>query len=243
MPIVKLTSMTSFVLLAWLALFGNYRTPITEVPDFHVHGTIRISQDFPDPGAKVTFVSQNFTRTVSANKNGFYQVDLPVGLYTMTVVPSEQYFQEYRRPLFRAMSPIDLDLDVMLDPQVSCDVGTRPGAPAPTQDDFLNICGGVDLFSVPSADTTPFQLSIRYRNRHPADTGYVYNSGKVVSGTPVLVAYNLFTLKADHVLYNIEGRTLTATGNVAVEQADGGAPQRADSMTLKIENGQATRQP
>jgi lipopolysaccharide assembly outer membrane protein LptD (OstA) len=56
---------------------------------------------------------------------------------------------------------------------------------------------------------------------------------------PVFVAYNLFTLHADFVSYDEEGKTLKATGNVIVERTDG-TTQRADSMSFRLENGLAT---
>jgi hypothetical protein len=56
------------------------------------------------------------------------------------------------------------------------------------------------------------------------------------------VAYNLFTLQADHIVYDVQRSTLEAMGDVVVENADG-TTQRADSMTFKIENGEATLLP
>jgi hypothetical protein len=55
---------------------------------------------------------------------------------------------------------------------------------------------------------------------------------------PVFVAYNLFTLRADRVVYDVQSRTLEATGNVVAENADG-TIQRADSMKFRVENGEA----
>jgi lipopolysaccharide export system protein LptA len=52
------------------------------------------------------------------------------------------------------------------------------------------------------------------------------------------VAYNLFSLQADHVVYNVKFRTVEAIGNVVVVN-ESGATQRAESMTLRIKNGQA----
>jgi len=57
--------------------------------------------------------------------------------------------------------------------------------------------------------------------------------------TPVFVAYNLFSLQADKVSYDVQKRTIEASGNV-IAVNESGASQRADSMALKIENGQVT---
>jgi lipopolysaccharide assembly outer membrane protein LptD (OstA) len=59
---------------------------------------------------------------------------------------------------------------------------------------------------------------------------------------PVFVAYNLFTLRADRVGYDAQGRMLEATGNVVATNADG-ATEHADSMTFRIENGEAIPNP
>jgi lipopolysaccharide assembly outer membrane protein LptD (OstA) len=55
---------------------------------------------------------------------------------------------------------------------------------------------------------------------------------------PVFVAYNLFSLQADKVKYNAHSRTLEASGNVVVMN-ESGVTQRAESIKLKIESGQA----
>ena len=61
----------------------------------------------------------------------------------------------------------------------------------------------------------------------------------VLPNSPVFVAYNLFTLRAERVVYDVQSKTLQATGNVVTVDADG-ATRRADSMTLEIENGRVT---
>jgi lipopolysaccharide assembly outer membrane protein LptD (OstA) len=56
------------------------------------------------------------------------------------------------------------------------------------------------------------------------------------------VAYNLFTLQADRVDYDVQNRTLEATGNVATVSPNG-VTQHADSLTFKFANGEASRLP
>jgi lipopolysaccharide assembly outer membrane protein LptD (OstA) len=57
-------------------------------------------------------------------------------------------------------------------------------------------------------------------------------------GTAVFVAYNLFTLRADHVTYDQKDQTLHANGKVVMIN-EKGESQRADEMTFRIENGEA----
>jgi hypothetical protein len=242
MSVIKLTYLTMVVvLLACAALFGQSAPPVSSPQTFHIQGTVHVLSDSAASGAEVTFEGEKTTKTVLTDKKGFYEANLPVGLYTMNVSSLKHGFKEYRRPLFRVASSTNLTLDATVSSGVSCDpVVPEESKHAPTQDEAQDACGGLDLFAVPSEDGVPFQLFIDYPGRQRSDQGNVYGNKKLEGfKTPVFVAYNLFTLQADDVVYDVSGRVLKATGNVVVENADG-ATQRADSITLKIENGQAT---
>lgn len=241
--LVKFTSITMLVaLLPCVVLFGQSASPTTQLQTFHIRGKIRAFNDSAVPGAEVTFESQKISTTVSSDKSGYYEANLPVGLYSMTAKPVERYLQRYRRPLFRVASPTSLTFNITLDTAGPfCDI-KKPVLDQPLPaDDGVRICGGADSFPVPSQDGVPFDLFIQYETRRPTDRGYTYNTGAHLPGSqsPVFVAYNLFTVQADHVLYDVQGRTLEATGNVVATSADG-ATKRADSMAFKIENGEAT---
>jgi hypothetical protein len=66
--------------------FGQINNSSTGIENFHVHGTVigPLGNDVV-PRAKVTFQNENKTETVLADNRGQYDVDLPVGLYTMKV--------------------------------------------------------------------------------------------------------------------------------------------------------------
>jgi hypothetical protein len=88
-------------------------------------------------------------------------------------------------------------------------------------------------------DNVPFQIWIRYPQRQPTERGVVYSSDNIGwPSVPVVVAYNLFSLEADKVIYDGKSQTIKASGNVVVDNASG-TPSRADSAAFKIENGQA----
>src|SRR5271154_1921892 len=241
--LVKFTSVTMLVTsLVSVALFGRSAGSSIELQTFQVRGTIRAFNDSAVRGADVTFESQKISLTVSSDESGFYEANLPVGLYTMTAKPVERYLQRYRRPLFRVASPTTLTFNIALDPAGPFCDSKKPvlGQPPPA-DDGVRICGGADSFPVPSQDEVPFDLFIQYETRRPTNQGYIYNTEAQLPGSPspVFVAYNLFTIQAAHVLYDLQGRTLKATGDVVATNA-GGATNHADSMTFKIENGDAT---
>ena len=115
-----------------------------------------------------------------------------------------------------------------------------PGKSAePTVEDQKDLCGGEDLISLPAKDGTPFQLYIRYPKRSRSERGYVYSGDSFANYRyPTLVEYNLFTLQADHVSYDAKLRKLVAIGQVLVAD-ESGVTRQADSVIIKIGNGQA----
>jgi hypothetical protein len=162
--LVKFTSITMLVaLLPCVVLFGQSASPTTQLQTFHIRGTIRAFNDSAVPGAEVTFESQKISTTVSSDKSGYYEANLPVGLYSMTAKPVDRYLQRYRRPLFRVASPTSLTFNITLDTAGPfCDI-KKPVLDQPLPaDDGVRICGGADSFPVPSQDGVPFDLFIQY---------------------------------------------------------------------------------
>jgi hypothetical protein len=250
----RFTSVALFVgLLFGASLFGQSAAPETQVHTFHVQGTIRDYAARGVAGIEVIFEGEGIRKIVSSDENAFYAADLPVGLYRMTVEPQRE-FPEYQRPLFRVTSSTTLTFNITIDlGERSCDLGVSMGGSSSNQFDTRNACGGSDSFMVPSRDHVPFELSIQFGRRHPTDheniydgvmnynTGrsYVYASGwNPPTSGPVLAFYNLFTLQANHVVYDVENRKLTATGKVVMLNTDG-STRHADAMAFKIENGEA----
>jgi Carboxypeptidase regulatory-like domain len=222
------------VLLFGGTLFGQSASPPTRPQTFHVRGTIKDPLAGAIPGVKVTFQSELVTTTVTTNNVGVYEADLPLGDYTMTA-QGPPGFRFYRRPLFRVTSPVNAVMNVTLL------VGSRGGDVVATGEQVEAVkeyCKGEELIRVPSGDGMPLQLSIRYGSRTPVGSTYSYIGEKTREyEAPVFVAYNLFSLQADKVAYDLKKRTIEASGNVvAVNEL--GTTQRADSMVFKIENGQ-----
>lgn len=225
-----------------------YAQPITlSQKTFHVRGRIADSHNSAIVGAEVKFEGSKTTETVFSDSRGFYHAKLPVGLYSMTVAKGPR---DSRRPLFRVSSPKMIVLDVRLYPPLrSCDPGAiiaiRPdGTPEKTEsvvtpDEFRDECGGWDRFPILSSEGGSFDLLVRYYSRRRSDGERVYDSG---FQNPVLVTFNLFTLTADHVTYDIASRTLLATGNVTTTN---GSPDstHANSMKFRIDNASVLRLP
>ena len=243
--LIRLASLTALLgLLACATSFGQSATPVAQSHSPNVHGTIRLDPYDVAPRVAVTFTEGNDSTTVFTGKNGFYETNLPVGFYTMTVHQVPHGFKEYRRPLFRVASSTMLKIDVTLGAGVPCDPAVPVGSEhVTTAEEAEDSCGGSAFFSVPSSDGIPYQLFINYPSRQRNAQASIYRSSTSSgSKTRVCVIYNLFSLEADSVTYDENTRTLTATGNVVAENADG-SPQHAGSTTFEFENGQATPLP
>jgi hypothetical protein len=203
-----------------------------------VHGTIIDPLDGVIPGAKVTFVTGQLTTSLNSNNRGVYELDLPLGDYTMTV--QSPGFRPYRRPLFRAAAPASLTFDVTLTVAPICDLVVVPLTPeswAAAEKEFLSTRR---FFPIPSKNGVPFQPYIRYVKRVPRGTSYAYGGQRFPNEDPVFVAYNLFLLQADRVTYDERYRIIEASGNVIVG-SEPAKSQRADFAAFKLEDGQAVQ--
>lgn len=227
-------------LVCSVALFSAALWPQTS--SAHLHGQVAFSASDLAPGAELTFRNDKTERTAMTDQNGHYEVDLPVGEYTMTakVFFRGVLLQEQDRPLFQIASPKDLSLNVRMGPNVYCDHILPTDEPAQKPDPDAWICGGArDVFPVP-AGKLPFELAIRYNSRKETEQGFVYNAGEHQPALDLAAeaSYNLFTLHAAKMLYIVRDHVIDASGGVVAEWADG-PTKRADSMRIKIENGEA----
>ena len=197
------------------------------------------------PRTEVTFRGPQMTQTLVVGNKGSYQADLPVGLYKMTVeTPAlgTAKLTPYSR-LFRVNSAATVlrsyDLSNVNN---NCDVvpsGTAEEGPELTKD----ACGGEDAFPLPGNDGTALELSIRYAFRTRVGKNYAYrrSGGQMLPNyrTPVFVAYDLFTLEADEVSYDLQKHTIVAKGDVVISGGSGNSKPTA-SLRFKIKDGQVT---
>ena len=241
MNLVSTSVLASVVLLSHPASFIRSAMQAAQPQRFNIHGRVSIYPNGAISDAKVIFKGQGFSRTVYSDENGIYEANLPVCLYTMFVVPlTPRGLRTYQRPLFRVTESTNITWDVSLWPGVSCDL-VWPDGHVTTNDEAGDYCGGWEFFPAPTEDGIPFQLLIDYRLRQRTNRGSVYISRNMQNyKDPVFVAYNLFTLEADRVTYDEKTRTLEAKGNV-VAFNEKGEKQTAESMTFRIENGEANR--
>jgi hypothetical protein len=231
------------ILLLCAAAFGQAAGPATRPETFHVRGTITDPLDAVVPGAKVTLQNEQLNKVVDTNNAGIYEADLPLGSYTMMV--QMRGFRLYRRPLFRVTTaPSNIILNATLlvgDPCGDMIVVNSSGEPA-TNEQYIAAtehCRREQYISVPSKDGVPFELSIRYENRATVGNDFSYAGERTgIYKGPVFVAYNLFSLRADEVVYSPAKRTMKARGHVLVTN-ESGAEQHTNSAIFRIEDGRA----
>jgi hypothetical protein len=217
---------------------------------FHARGKIVDSHNSAIAGAEVKFEGSKTAETVTSDRQGSYYAELPVGSYSMTVTKSSSGRGEYyRRPVFRVSSPKTIVLDATLYPALPfCDPGymfvTRPDGITEMKtvgaDALRDSCGGWDRFPIFSDKDASYDLFVRYSKRQRSDGARVYNSELQ---NPVLVTFNLVTLTADHVTYDMANRTLQANGNVVLTNGSGRPPARATAMNFRIVGDNVLRLP
>jgi len=239
------------ILLLATAFFGQSSNSVA-IQTVHVRGTASgpLGDDVC-PGTEMRFQGEHSSKTLVSDTKGSYEVDLPVGLYTMTtqykyLVGGHPHFQKYVRPLFRISSSTNVVLNIsMFAPRLTCDIvvvgkSGQPATPEQLEQSQKDLCGGEDWFPILSADGAPFQLYIRYPKRSPSDEMADYAGAQLATNayTPVLVEYNLFTLTAERVVYDRKSQIIAASGNVIATNASG-ETQHGASMLFKMRDGQA----
>jgi len=225
--------------MIYVPLFGQSVGTTAQPPTFRIGGAITSSSGYLVDGAKITFQRPDFSKTVVTNNKGVYDVDLPLGDYIMTI--KSPVFRACHRPLFRVSSPVRITFDFALHPaRIFTDQPLNPSDPQTRETAAYDISSyGEEFLPVPSDDGVPFELYVHYVNRGQTDQTYMYaGDNSPPYKNPVFVAYNLFSLQADKVKYDAHSRTLEASGNVVVMN-ESGVTQRAESIMLKIANGQA----
>ena len=231
---MKRPNSTLFILLLFsIALPAQTSQSNPQPLSFHIQGTIT-SHESPASATAVVFQDKKTAKTVTTDAQGFYEVELPLGSYTMSVpiVQGRFHYNYLLRPLFRVTSPVNLVFNSTLD--------------AP---------GGTENISVASEDRTPFKLMVRYGDLTMGFTGTRWYHGYhtrpeelhgLIMRTPmgglVLVEYNLFTLRGDRIIYHKKQKMIEAKGNVVFEDGTG-RDQHAESMLLRITNGTLTPVP
>jgi hypothetical protein len=228
------------VLLLGFPLFGQSAPPATQPTTFHIGGTII---GFGTDALFAVVFDGASSKTVMANEAGVYETNLPLGVWTMTVVahgPDGRIFANmvyYRRPPFRVTAATSLVFDISLPRGMFCDVmvGGRGGGP-PTQEEKDHVkawCAGEEFFSVPS-NSVPFEVHVWGGSKFAACSLVGDHGGRCKRA---FATYNTLSVEADDITYDPGESILEAQGNVVIQDESG--DHKAPSMTFYVHDGQA----
>jgi hypothetical protein len=199
-------------------------------PTFHISGTV-LSCGKPYPG-RIALESDTPKSSVyvQANKDGVYEADLPLGVYSVSA------FEMSHPRRIRVTSPASVVVDIYLPAPVLCDlvIVTRNGkSPTPEQEaDRTRDCYGEEYHSVPSRDGVPFEVDLS--GLEPGVNFCPHAKSHTVHRQ--FATYNLFSVHADRVAYHVAERTIEAEGNVLFRDDTG--EHGAKSATFQVQDGQ-----
>jgi hypothetical protein len=203
----------------------------------HITGTVFVlSEKFPDVrylGCKLTFESDSVRKTVVTNESGEYQVDLPVGKYSLTA--NEKGFYPIERAAFVVKANSTSMINVMA-VVMTFTIST-----------FGDGHGG--LFDVTETPKNPLQTEnlrsiadrnaamVRYSTRTIGADSTVYEGAILQSGderlkvAPVL-SVDVFTIYGDKIVVGKGSTKVRAIGNVVVE--DGQQRRHGNEASLDL---------
>ncbi len=225
------------VLLLCSPLFGQSALPASPPTTFHISGTIiggySLAVIFDGPSSK----------TVMTNEAGVYEANLPLGLWTMTVVahgPDGKIFTNdvrYRRPPFRVTEPINFAFDISLPQSILCTLivlGADGGPATQEEQDHAHAwCAGEEFFPVPS-DGVPFEVHVWGGSKFAACSVVSNHS---LGCRRAFATYNTLSVQADDITYDPYRTILEAHGNVVAQDESG--ERKASAMTFYVHDGKA----
>jgi hypothetical protein len=158
----------------------------------HVNGVVMDLREAVVPDVELVFTGTNIARRVVSNQAGSYDINLPVGVYSVTA--REHLFRPFRRAAFR-LNESPVTLNIVLEAVAS----DAPNAPI-----FY------DQVSVPKVSDPALQLLVEFMKRRP--------SGKnMTTYLNASATFDLLTVQGRSIRLNKLTMELVATGNVVVD--------------------------
>jgi hypothetical protein len=214
---MRAIQLLSIVLISLpIIMVGNAQPPGTS--SGHVRGTIFDSNEAVVPNVKVVFEAAGMKREAVTNEEGFYEIELPVGVYRVTT--NSMGFCASQRAPFRVRTSSDtlINLTLVVCPLANIlkydEAGKYVGEECRYIDPFES-----ESFPVTKMSGIQLDLLIRYGKRQEKESILEYQGAKVENGVPpgVTVSYDVLTIVADKVRFNKQMLMLEAEGRVVVE--------------------------
>lgn len=196
-------------------------------------------------GATITVLGEGVERTFITADDGSYKVDLPLGIYSITVTGTG--FCTARRPVFRVQSRADVKFNFTLVVCPAVNTINITNGQFKGESDSYQAPYKEDLFPIKSIEK-PFELLIQYGERaedkniiqyagfrSSIQYQYAGNRRSIDKCLGVTISYNLLTIHADKVRLDKKTLKLEAVGNVVVE--DNKQLVRAKQAELTFEAG------
>lgn len=209
-------SSLTILLALQLLVIGNAQS--SGASSGHVKGTIFDSNGAVATNVKVIFEANDRKHEAVTNQEGYYEIELPVGVYHITT--RSVGFCAFQRALFRIQPSSDtlMNLTLVVCPKANTLKVDKSGKYVGEEDRYIDPFES-ESFSVRNESGASLNLLIRYGKRHERKGIVEYQGAKALNGIPsgVTVSYDVLTIVADKVRFNKTTLLLEADSNVAVE--------------------------
>jgi hypothetical protein len=213
---MAIKSSLTFLLVLLIFAVGNAQSLVAS--SGHVKGTVFDSNGAVITNIKVIFETNGLKSETITNGEGFYKIELPVGVYRITTYSPG--FCAAQRALFRVQSLSDILLDLTLDvcPIVTTLKMNKSGKFVSEEDRYIDPIKS-ESFPIRDSSGAPLNLLVRYGKRVEGKGIIEYQGVQYQNGVPssITVSYDLLTIVADKVRFNRKTLLLEADGRVTVE--------------------------
>lgn len=184
----------------------------------HVKGTIFDSNGSVVTNVTVVFETNGHTSKVVTDQEGYYEIELPIGLYSVTTHVAG--FCASQRALFRVQPSSNtlINLTLTVCPLADILKMDKSGRIIGEEERYIDPFES-ESFRIRTSPGAQLNLLIRYGQHHRTNGIVEYHGAKLMNGVPsgVTISYDVLTIVADKVRLNKKTLLLQAEGNVILE--------------------------
>lgn len=178
--------------------------------DCKLTGKAQDRQDNAIPGLNITFKNSQLEKSVITDASGKYELDLPIGIFNISI---ETYFnyEPYKRAKLNIQCKNELSINIF------------PFHKRETHNS-KSLEYQFNTFSKPWVYDKRLNLVITYLGKKREDNFVIYKD--------TMLTFDNLTISANKLIQNFKNKTITAEGNVWVE--DGKKRTDYEKLTLKF---------